>query len=302
MPLMRYRLAQRVLVVTACLSAGGSQLPAHATVSEIQAETSCPPPVGSRDKQASGDETSVSEVTFSGFLQLPISDQDEIAASIKKRTYESPDGATDEALEIAKQGWQDDGYLKAQVNGYTTLTDTGVRRRVALSIHVDEGQQYSLGKITFKNVRVGFTERLRTVFQIQDGEVFSREKIKTGLENLRKAYGQMGYINFVSVPQTRFDDEKKLIYLDIDVDEGRQFYVGNVEVLGMNEPARQEVLKDLLISPGQIYNSRLWEMSLQKLNLRLPDCRCAENRPLALDEREGIVLLTLDYRPCSKVP
>jgi outer membrane protein assembly factor BamA len=274
---MRYRLAQRVLVVTACLLAGGSQLRAQATVSEIQAETSCPPPVGSHDKQASGAETSVSGVTFSGFLQLPISDQDEIAASIKKRTYESPDGATDDALEIAKQGWQDDGYLKAQVNGYTTLTDTGVRRRVALSIHVDEGQQYSLGEITFKNNRVGFSESLRTVFQIQDGEVFSREKIKTGLENLGKVYGQMGYINFVSVPQTRFDDEKKLIYLDIGVDEGRQFYVGNVEVLGMNEPARQEVLKDLLISPGQIYNSRLWEMSLQKLNSRLPDCRCAEN-------------------------
>jgi len=26
--------------------------------------------------------------------------------------------------------------------------------------------------------------------------------------NLRKAYGEYGYINFTSVPDTRFDDEK----------------------------------------------------------------------------------------------
>jgi len=56
----------------------------------------------------------------------------------------------------------------------------------------------------------------------EDDDISSREKITKGLDNLRKMYGELGYLHFVSVPDTRFDDAKKLIYLDIDVDEGKQ--------------------------------------------------------------------------------
>ena len=48
-------------------------------------------------------------------------------------------------------------------------------------------------------------------------------KSRKGLENLQKAYGQLGYINFTSIPNTTFDEQKKLVFLDIDVDEGKQF-------------------------------------------------------------------------------
>ena len=81
---------------------------------------------------------------------------------------------------------------------------------------------------------------------------FSRAKIAIGLENLRKAYGNFGYINFTSVPDTTFDDENHSISLDIDMDEGMQFVIGGVNVLGLDEPARQELLDGLPIKPGQI--------------------------------------------------
>src|SRR5207253_10993253 len=58
-------------------------------------------------------------------------------------------------------------------------------------------------------------------------------------ENLRRAYGDLGYINFVSIPNTNFEDEEKLM-LDIDLDEGKQFYIGSVNILGLDEPVRQE--------------------------------------------------------------
>src|SRR5207302_9720150 len=97
-----------------------------------------------------------------------------------------------------------------------------------------------------------------------DADVFSREKTATGLQNLSKAYGQLGFINFTSIPDTKFDDEQKLIFLDIDVDEGKQFYVGNVNVAGLDEDAGQELLKDLPITRGQTFIGRLWELSFLK--------------------------------------
>ena len=56
---------------------------------------------------------------------------------------------------------------------------------------IEEGDQFRLGKITFKNNKaITNTAALRSMFPLKDGDVFSRDKIAKGLENLRKAYGQ----------------------------------------------------------------------------------------------------------------
>ena len=298
---MRYRLAQVVVMTATFLLMGVRHLCAQGSP-EIQAARVCPSSPDAHDSQFSGPEVSIVGVTFSGFLQMPVSDQNEIATSIKERTYQiSVEQATDELLEIARSEWQNRGYFKAAVNGYaTTLDSTAVGRRIALSVHVSEGLQYSLGGITFSHNRaVGDAEALRRLFPIKDGEIFGKDKIGIGLQNLSKAYGQLGYINFTSIPDTKFDDEQKSIYLDIDMDEGKQFYVGSINLTGLDEATRQELLKDLPIAQGQIFNSRLWELFLLKLGRSEADCGCADRQVRALDERASTVTLTFDFRPCS---
>ncbi len=44
------------------------------------------------------------------------------------------------------------------------------------------------------------TKALRAQFNMKDGDYFNATLIGKGLENLRKAYGQLGYINFTAVP------------------------------------------------------------------------------------------------------
>lgn len=294
---MRRGFAQIVILTTACLLAGKSHVQAQ--------DSGCPTrsALASDDRQHSGPEISIAEVTFSGPIQLPVSDQDQIAASIRRQDYgDSPDGATDDAVERVRAGWQDHGYFKVKVSGEKrTLTSSPASRRIALSFHVEEGLQYSLGEITFRNNNnkvISDVSAVRRLFPINDGDIFSREKIATGLQNLSEAYGEMGYINFTSVPDNKFDDEKKLISLEIDVNEGKQFYVSSVKVLGLDELARQELLTDLPIKRGQIYNSRLWELSLRKYSSMFPDCKCGDSER-RLDEKAGTVALTLGFRPCS---
>jgi outer membrane protein insertion porin family len=292
---MRRGYAQTVILTAACLLAGKSH--AQAQVSGCPASLAS----ASDDRQPSGPEISIAEVTFSGPIQLPVSDQDQIAALIRRQHYgDSPDGTTDYGVENVRAGWQNHGYFKVKVSGAKrTLTSSPASRRIALSFHVEEGLQYSLDRITFKNYKLmADVSAVRRLFPINDGDIFSREKIATGLQNLSKAYAEMGYINFTSVPDTSFDDENKLISLEIDMDEGKQFYVSSVKVLGLDEPARQELLTDLPIKRGQIYTSRLWELALRKYGFLFPDCKCGDYER-RLDEKAGTVALTLDFRPCS---
>ena len=41
---------------------------------------------------------------------------------------------------------------------------------------------------------------MRPLFQMKQGDVFSTAKLRKGMENLRKLYGEFGYIDFVPSP------------------------------------------------------------------------------------------------------
>jgi outer membrane protein assembly factor BamA len=258
---------------------------------------SCSSTQRSRREPPSGPEISIAQVIFPDSLQLSAQDQQKIAASVEQQTYEGTlDAIVDEAMERARQGWQNAGYFKVKVSGDSTvLTSNAVAERIAISLHVDEGQQYRLAKVIFKhNEALRDTRLLRNMFPIHDGDIFSRDKIAEGLNNLRNLYSELGYLNFTIIPDTDFDDEQKMISLDIDLDEGKPFRVGRVEVLGLDE-TQQGQLQSFPFR-GQTYNARLIGQFLVKGFPLSSACMCTDRR---LDETAGSVALTFDFRPCS---
>ncbi len=72
-----------------------------------------------------------------------------------------------------------------------------------------------------------------------------------GLKQLRKAYGELGYINFVGSPVPRFDEAKKLIYLDIDIDEGKPFYISRIEFQGNTITRDKVIRREFVVDEGQ---------------------------------------------------
>jgi len=257
--------------------------------------TSAPDACAPDDDQPPGPEISIVKVNFLGTLQLPVADQQEIAASIKQTARGNVlDGLTDEALERVRAGWQDHGYFKVEVSGGAKiLSSSPAAQRLVLDVHIDEGPQYRLGEIRFE-YNNGFRDvgALRAVFPIKDGDIFSRDAIAAGLENLRKAYGELGYINFTAAPDTEFDDEDRLIHLKIDLDEGELFHIGDVTVLGLDESAQRELMSSTGLKRGEVYNQSLWE----KLLLKPSGCGSESE----LDAKTGTINIVLDCRPSSR--
>jgi outer membrane protein insertion porin family len=149
-----------------------------------------------------------------------------------------------------------------------------------------------LGHITFKgNHSISDPKGLRDLFPLQDGSILNRRVIAKGLENLRYAYRELGYINFTPVPSTTFNDEKKLAFLEINMDEGKKFYVSSIGILG----ADPQVLNDLPLTKGQVYNAGLINLFLRK-HLPGADVNDPRIQQRLLDERNGTVALTFDFR------
>lgn len=156
----------------------------------------------------------------------------------------------------------DKGYFKSAVTASTQqLLDRNSTHQFAVTFDIDAGPRYRLGHITFKgNHAISDPKALRDLFPLRDGSILDRTTLAKGLENLRYAYGELGYINFTSVPSTTFNDEKKLASLEIDMEEGKKFYVSSIDIVGGD----LQVLNDLLLAKGQVYNVRLVNSFLRK--------------------------------------
>jgi outer membrane protein insertion porin family len=237
-----------------------------------------------------------------------------IAENIISKTYDA--GKLSEDTERVRDAYQQKGYYKALVEDpKTKLRNThgfgflflkrGPGKAVDITIPVEEGARYRLGSITFKNNKaLTNNAALRNLFPLKDGDIFNTAMIRKGLENLRKAYGEFGYINFTAVPNEHIDEDKKLISLDLDLDEGKQFYVRRIEFQGNTTTRDKVIRRELAIEEGQIYNTRLWELSLLRLNqlnyfepLKPEDPGTTDRK---LNEADATVDLTLKVKEKGK--
>jgi outer membrane protein insertion porin family len=199
-----------------------------------------------------------------------------VLENIFARTYDA--SKLEEDTERVRRALQDRGYFRAGVNDPIThiRNEGGLSfftfrprqgKRIDIRIPVDEGERYRLGGVTFTgNTHVPNIKALRSQFPTKDGEFFNATAVGKGLDNLRKAYGSLGYINFTAVPTPRIDDAKHLVFLDIDIDEGKPFTVARIEFQGNTITRDRVIRRELMLEEGQVYNSNLWESSLLRLN------------------------------------
>jgi outer membrane protein insertion porin family len=199
-----------------------------------------------------------------------------IFENLFSKTFDS--SKLEEDSERVRQVYRDRGYYAAAVeepktqirdqgglNWFTFRPNKG--KRIDILMPIEEGARYRLGTITFTGNKAITNEKaLRAQFNIKDGDWFSATLISKGLDNLKKAYGQLGFINFGAIPKPIFDEQKKVVSMQVDIDEGKQFYVSRIEFQGNTITRDRVIRRELMLDEGQVYNSQAWEYSLLRLN------------------------------------
>lgn len=205
-------------------------------------------------------------------------------------------GLADEAAERTRAAYQNEGYFKVVVTAQAVRVASDPLGRYNLSVRVAHpGRQYRLGEIHISNAAVFSEVTLRDLFPIQSGEIFSREKVAKGLEEIRRLYDSQGYINYTGMPGTNIDDASHIIDLELNVDEGKQYRVGVIDVLGVDPESRAHVLDALAVKSGDIYTAASWQRSALKFHGAALD-QSLTGIDRALNHQDQTVDVMLDFR------
>ncbi len=196
------------------------------------------------------------------------------------KTYDAEKLENDK--ERVRVAYQDKGYFTAKALDQTVTmrrkggegwrlpiikpNHTGIYADIKLP--VEEGRLYHLHMMNFVGVKLFRAPEslVQPLFKMAPGDVFSTAKLRDGLKNMRDLYGQFGYIDFVPEPSFDIIPNADQIDLTLTADEGKQFFVRRLDFSGNTTTRDKVIRREILIDEGDIFNSRLWEVSLLRLN------------------------------------
>jgi outer membrane protein insertion porin family len=127
-------------------------------------------------------------------------------------------------------------------------------------------QQYRIGAIKVTGVKSLPTEMVQGGLGLVSGEFFDESQLLKGLNALTKGYGRLGFINSKATPVLDFDEERKIVNLTVNIDEGREFYVNRITITGNTRTRDELIRREIPLREGFLFDSLRLEMGLLSLN------------------------------------
>jgi outer membrane protein insertion porin family len=145
-------------------------------------------------------------------------------------------------IEKIKSFYLDRGYLNFKIVS-TDVSITPNKKRLTITIDVDEGDKYTFGDITISGSINEFSEAdLKSNITIKKDKVFSSKELNNSSNNISNYLGNFGYA-FANVnPISKIDEENKQVSYDFFIDTGNKIYVRNINFIG-NTRTKDKVLR-----------------------------------------------------------
>ncbi|KTD08460.1 outer membrane protein assembly factor BamA [Legionella jamestowniensis] len=147
----------------------------------------------------------------------------------KKDQYSK--SAMDASLEALRSFYLDRGYLKFNIVSSQVLLSPD-KKDVFINIHIDEGPQYRFAGYTVVGKTILSREKIDSLVQVKQGDVFSRKKVTESISAIGLALGDIGY-GFPAInAEPRIDENNKTVFITFIIEPGRHVYVRRINFRG----------------------------------------------------------------------
>ncbi len=168
----------------------------------------------------------------------------------------------DSDVQKIKELFQDNGYADVQITD--VRIDRLDRKNVAITIYINQGEQYHVGTVTIQGLHVVTEANFRKVIKVTEGKVFSPQKLQKDIKAVEDAYGVAGYADAkVNVETTPAGPA--LVNLSYKVDEGIQSFVEHINISGNTRTKDKVIRREIVLSPGDVFDTVRVEISKKRL-------------------------------------
>ncbi len=177
-------------------------------------------------------------------------------------TYREDAFARDEY--ILQSMYYDRGFLYVKF-GKPAIELSPDKRFIFITMSVEEGEQYDVGKVDVSGDMLATKEVLLSKVQVHTGERFSRSQLTKDMQALSDVYKDKGYAYANVSPLTAVDAEKKTVDLSFEMQKGNVVTIEKIEVVGNGKTRDKVIRRELKINEGDLYSSTAIRISKNRV-------------------------------------
>jgi len=171
-------------------------------------------------------------------------------------------------LETLRSYYLDRGYIKFSADS-TQVSITPDKKDIYVTINLEEGEQFSIGKVDIIGPMVVDKEILQALVLTKSGEIFSRKKMTTTQKRLEDRLGKVGYAFARVKLDPEIDEQGQIIDLVYQLVPGNKTHVRKINFHGNFRTHEKVLRREMRLMEGSILASDKLERSkirLQRLS------------------------------------
>jgi outer membrane protein assembly factor BamA len=150
------------------------------------------------------------------------------------------------------------GYLRARFRRpegrVLSKSGDGSVEDIGVILPVEEGPEFYWEKAEWSGNQQFSSGELDRMLGMMQKEIANEHKIEAGLQTVKRAYDQRGFIDAAVQPKVLLDDGARLTTYSVSVAEGTQYHFGQIHFDGVPNRAVQELVKKWRRKPGDVFD------------------------------------------------
>ena len=215
-----------------------------------------------------GERPRISSVDYFGIKQSEIQDISDKVNLISGSQV--TDHVLSSTIATIKDHFIEKGFLNTDVR-IVQRDDPANPNSIKLNVHVAKNDRVKISDIVFEGNEAFTDNRLRRVMKntkkknlnIFKSSKYVEDQYEEDKESLIQFYNENGYRDFRILNDTIMDVSEDRVLMAIMVDEGDQYYFGDIDWVGNSIYPKRLLSQVLNINEGDIYNQTLLEDRLQ---------------------------------------
>jgi len=168
-------------------------------------------------------------------------------------------------LLLLQAHYWDNGYVQVKV-GTPVLELSPDKQSLYITITIDEGPQYRLGKIDIHGDLLEPREFFLARVSVKTGEIFNRSRLSDDLQKLTDFYKDRGYAYVNATPSTPVDEKTRTVDVTFDIQKGELVYFERINIRGNSKTRDKVIRRELRVVEGEPYSQTALDYSKRRVN------------------------------------